>query len=246
MTVTARRRSRNKRDLDRDFLVVRAGEESGRGGAFAPAALPEKLRIPFAALSALSVVALLVLGLVYSGQSTGTAFDVTLRAGLSDVHSPWSQIALFVDWTGEPVGATLVLITLTVACVRLGHRRAAVLAVAGTALSVGATDLLKPLVGRTINDGFLSFPSGHTAAMTCYTLVVVLVLAERHRLGAVPAMLLTAALTLPAAATMAWAQVLMNAHYPTDAVGGLCTALAVVPPTAWLIDLVADRLPARV
>jgi membrane-associated phospholipid phosphatase len=40
---------------------------------------------------------------------------------------------------------------------------------------------------------------------------------------------------------MAWAQVLLNAHYPTDTLGGFCAALAVVPLVAWTIDRVADR-----
>lgn len=38
---------------------------------------------------------------------------------------------------------------------------------------------------------------------------------------------------------MAWAQVYLNAHYPTDALGGFCAALVVVSTTAALIDQVA-------
>jgi membrane-associated phospholipid phosphatase len=51
---------------------------------------------------------------------------------------------------------------------------------------------------------------------------------------------LLAVVPLLAAAAMAWAQVLLNAHYPTDTVGGFCAALAVVPAVAWTIDRVAD------
>jgi undecaprenyl-diphosphatase len=44
---------------------------------------------------------------------------------------------------------------------------------------------------------------------------------------------------------MGWAQVTLGAHYPTDALGGWCTALAVVPATAWLVDRTADRWSDR-
>jgi undecaprenyl-diphosphatase len=56
-------------------------------------------------------------------------------------------------------------------------------------------------------------------------------------------LVLTAALAVGAA--MGWAQVGLGAHYPTDALGGWCTALAVVPATAWLVDRTADRLGER-
>jgi undecaprenyl-diphosphatase len=113
------------------------------------------------------------------------------------------------------------------------------LAVGGPAVSVIVTTGMKPLVGRTINDGFLSFPSGHTAAMTAFALVIMLVVVRNRSTGAGLALL--AVVVVPAAALMAWAQVLLNAHYPTDTLGGFCTALAVVPAVAWTIDRVADR-----
>jgi membrane-associated phospholipid phosphatase len=43
---------------------------------------------------------------------------------------------------------------------------------------------------------------------------------------------------LPAGAAMGWSEVVLSAHYPTDTLGGFCTALAVVPATARLIDRV--------
>jgi undecaprenyl-diphosphatase len=44
---------------------------------------------------------------------------------------------------------------------------------------------------------------------------------------------------------MGWAQVVLGAHYATDALGGWCTALVVIPATAWLVDRTADRLEDR-
>lgn len=198
-------------------------------------ALPTRVGPLLAVVSVLAVIVLIVLAFVFSGESVGAAVDIGIRADLRQLDSPWPQIALVIDWTGEPVGAALVLATLVIVFLRRGNRRAAVLVVAGTAAAVAVTSLMKPLVGRTINDGFLSFPSGHTATATSFALVAMLVLVGRGRTT------LWLLVTVVAAAAMAWAQVLLNAHYPTDTFGGFCAALAVVPLVAWVIDRVADR-----
>jgi undecaprenyl-diphosphatase len=237
--VTAPARSRNKRDLIGDFLVVRAGSELD-GGVRTPA-LPERVRPPLGVVSVLAAAVVVVLGVLYAGDPAGTDFDAAVRGQLLDLHSPWRQIALIVDYTGEPVGFTLTLVILVVTFLRMRHRRAAVLAVVGTGVAAGATTALKPLVDRTINDGFLSYPSGHTATATSFALVTALVVVQRRNGGAARGTLIVTAIVVPVAVLMAWAQVLLNAHYPTDTIGGFCTALAVVPPTAWAVDRVADR-----
>jgi undecaprenyl-diphosphatase len=53
------------------------------------------------------------------------------------------------------------------------------------------------------------------------------------------------AAALVAGAAMGWAEVALGAHYPTDALGGWCTALAVTPATAWLVDRTADQRADR-
>jgi len=64
-------------------------------------------------------------------------------------------------------------------------------------------------------------------------------------LGRTAGTLLVLAAALAAGAAMGWAQVALSAHYPTDVLGGWCTALVVVPATAWLVDRMADRLVDR-
>lgn len=190
----------------------------------------------------LAAITLVVLGFLFAGESVGAAIDVGIREDLRHLGSPWRQVALVVDWTGEPVGAAVVLATLVIVFLRAGNRRAAVLAVAGPAAAVAVTTGMKPLVGRTINDGFLSFPSGHTASATAFALVVMLVVV-RQRTAAV-GMALIGVVTVVAAFAMAWAQVLLNAHYLTDTIGGFCATFAVVPLVAWGIDRLADRRAA--
>jgi membrane-associated phospholipid phosphatase len=199
-------------------------------------ALPARSAAPLAVVSSLAAVALVVLGFLFAGDSSGAPVDVGIRAYLRSLDQPWHSIALVIDWTGEPVGYTVVLVTFVIVFLRKGNRRAAILAVAGTAAAVAVTTGLKPLVGRTINDGFLSFPSGHTATATAFALVATL---------AAGRLWLTAIVAVLAAAAMAWAQVLLNAHYPTDTFGGFCAALAIVPAVAWVVDKAVDRLEAR-
>jgi membrane-associated phospholipid phosphatase len=201
-------------------------------------ALPLRVARPLGVVALCATVTLVVLGFVFAGTATTSEFGIPVE------HRPlesWELLAVVVDWTGEPGGAVTVLAVLVVVFLRMGNRRAATLAVAGPGTTVAVTTIMKPLVGRTINDGYLSFPSGHTASATAFALVATLVAVGRNPgrtwlLAVAPAV---------AGATMAWAQVLLNAHYPTDTIGGLCTALAVVPAVAWTIDRVSDRSRAR-
>jgi undecaprenyl-diphosphatase len=147
-----------------------------------------------------------------------------------------------VDFLGEPVGAATLVVAAVTGCLLLRRPRAAVLVVAGAAMTVGTATLLKHLVGRTIHgDGNLSYPSGHTAFLTALALIVALLASGRLGLGRTAGTSLVLAVALVAGAVMGWAQVALGAHYPTDVLGGWCTALAVIPATAWLVDRLADR-----
>jgi membrane-associated phospholipid phosphatase len=222
--------SRNNCDLVDDSSVVRVDPEVSGG-------VRTRFGLPLGVVSLLAAIALVVLGVLFAGQDTGASVDVGIRAYLRSLEQPWHSIALVVDWTGEPVGAAVVLITLVVVFLRKGNRRGALFAVAGPAAAVVVTTAMKPLVGRTINDGFLSFPSGHTATATAYALVVTLVAGRR--------LWVVLLVALAAAVVMAGAQVLLNAHYPTDTLGGFCAALAIVPVVAWALDKAWDRVEAR-
>jgi membrane-associated phospholipid phosphatase len=190
--------------------------------------------LPLGLASLLASIVLVVLGVLFAGESAGAPVDVGVRSYLRSLEQPWHSIALVIDWTGEPVGAAVVLITIVIVFLRRGNRRGAVFALAGPAAAVVLTSAMKPLVGRTINDGFLSFPSGHTATATAYALVVTLVAGRK--------LWVVLLVALAAALTMAWAQVLLNAHYPTDTLGGFCAALAVVPVVGWALDKIWDRV----
>jgi membrane-associated phospholipid phosphatase len=174
--------------------------------------------------------------------AAGAAFGVDRADPAVVVGPPLSYVALVLDFSGEPMGALILVVSLVAACLIRRQPRTAALGVAASALAVAVTALLKPLVGRTIHGVYLSFPSGHTAAMTAFGFVAGLLAIDRasSRQGRIAIVLGTAVV---AGAAAGWAQVVLATHYPTDAVAGLFTALAVVPTAGWLVDQIAGRAP---
>ncbi|MGI5452731.1 phosphatase PAP2 family protein [Streptomyces sp. CA-249302] len=196
-------------------------------------------------LGSIAVLAALVVGLIgslYAGHSKPGRVDRWFVEPTDDsVRGPWRRVALTLDFLGEPAGSVLVMVAVVTGCLLLRRPRAAVLFVLGVAVTVGTATLLKHLVGRTIHGpGNLSYPSGHTAFFTSLALVGALLATGRLGLGRAAGMSLVLAAALVAGAAMGWAQVSLGAHYPTDALGGWCTALALIPATAWLVDRTAD------
>ncbi|MFI9155624.1 phosphatase PAP2 family protein [Streptomyces sp. NPDC053367] len=216
-------------------------------GRPAPPVLPPSLRAPLGLIAALAALVVVVVGALYAGHSEPAGVDRWIVHPTADsVRPPWRRVALATDFLGEPVGAAALVGTVVAVCLLRRWPRAAVFAVTGVGVAVGTTTVLKPLVGRTIHGaGNLSYPSGHTAFATAFALVVALPAAGRLGLGRAAGTALVLGAALVAGAAMGWAQVALGAHYPTDVLGGWCTALAVTPATAWLIDRTADRLAGR-
>jgi membrane-associated phospholipid phosphatase len=208
----------------------------------APAALPAVVRAPLAMTAALATAVLVALGILHFHDSGLTGIDAAVLPSIDGVQPPWRYVALVFDFGGEPVGSTILVALIAVVCFVVHRVRAAVVTVLGVVVTVAVTTVVKPIVGRTIHGEFLSYPSGHTALATALALVIGLVVADRLGLGRVAAVVLAVGLALVAGVAMGWAEVALGAHYPTDAVGGFCAALAAVPATAWLVDRVAERL----
>ncbi|MFD8870542.1 phosphatase PAP2 family protein [Streptomyces sp. NPDC059590] len=211
-------------------------------GRSAPAVLPSSLRVWLGMVAALAGLVVVVLGVRYADDSQPGMVDARIGAAVDGVGPPWRHVALATDFLGEPGGAAMLVVATVTGCLLLRRPRAAVLVVVGVGMAVGTATLLKSLVGRTIHDGNLSYPSGHTAFLTALALVVALLATGRLGLGRTAGTSLVLAAALVAGAAMGWAQVALGAHYPTDVLGGWCTALAVIPATAWLVDRTADAV----
>ncbi|MFJ9019542.1 phosphatase PAP2 family protein [Streptomyces sp. NPDC102259] len=211
----------------------------------APAVVPPSLRAWLGLIAALAALVVVVLGVLFADDSEPGTVDARIGSALYGVGPPWRHIALATDFLGEPGGAAPLVIAIMAVCLLLRSPRAAVLVVAGVGLTVGTATLLKSVVGRTIHGENLSYPSGHTAFATALALVVALLATGRLGLGRTAGTWLVLAAALAAGAAMGWAQVALGAHYPTDVLGGWCTALAVMPATGWLVDRTADRMTDR-
>ncbi len=216
------------------------------GKVTAAAVLPVVLRGRLAVVAVLAALVVVVLGVRYAGDTGPGRTDARIGEAAYGVGAPWWHIASATDFLGDPAGALLLLTAGLVGCPTARRPRAAVLLLAGPGLAVGVTRLLKPLAARTINgDDNLAYPSGHTAFLTAFALALALLAAGRYGLGPTPGTVLALGAACAAGVLMGWAQVATGAHYPTDTVGGCCTALAVVPAAARVIDRVADILAKK-
>jgi undecaprenyl-diphosphatase len=213
-------------------------------GRPAPSVLPPSLRPWLGLIAVLAALVVGALGVLYSGHSEpGTVDRWIIQPTADTLGPPWRRVALALDFLGEPVGSAVLIVAGVVGCLLLRRPRAAVLVVAGVGTTVGATTLIKHLVGRTIHGpGNLSYPSGHTAFATALALMAALLATRRLGLGRTAGTSFVLGSALFAGAAMGWAQVGLGAHYRTDVLGGWCTALAVIPATAWLVDRIADRM----
>jgi undecaprenyl-diphosphatase len=127
---------------------------------------------------------------------------------------------------------TAVLATL---CGLLRRPFHALLALTAPATVGTTTTLLKPVVGRT-SQGYLAFPSGHSAGVTALAVVAALVLISMAGAQLAPSVLVATAMVLLAGTAIGLALVAEDWHYATDTVGGFCTAIALVIAQAFLLD----------
>ncbi|MFF5756660.1 phosphatase PAP2 family protein [Streptomyces longwoodensis] len=205
--------------------------------------LSPPLRPLLGTVAVLAALVVAVLGVMYAGHGAPGRVDRWFVDPTADsVRPPWRYPARVLDFLGEPVGSVLLVGALVAGCLLLRRPRGAVLVVAAACAAVGTATVLKHVVGRTIHGpGNLSYPSGHTAFATALALAVALVVTGRRRPGRAAGSALVLGASLVAGAAMGWAQVALGAHYPTDALGGWCTALAVTPAAARLVDRLVDR-----
>jgi len=206
--------------------------------------LPRPLDVIAMVVVVAALIVLVVGAVLVAGHDYGSAVDERIEASLAAVRAGRAGFFPVVVALGNLASMVVFVVVVAAVCLAVGRPRIALLALAGPALTGVLTSiLLKPLVGRTI-DGAESYPSGHTGAATALTLVVALLLASAVRSTAAR-IVIVVVLTLVVAATMATALVVQHVHYPTDTVGGACTALVAVLTVALVVDRVTDRTLIR-
>jgi membrane-associated phospholipid phosphatase len=203
------------------------------------AVLPRSLRRPAAVAVTLAALGFVVLAAHYAGGSTAGRFDTHIEGMVGALTPGKNRVLSAVVILGNPLPVATATLALSGICLMLGRYRLALLAVVGPGLTGVATTLFKPLIGRTLEGGFI-YPSGHAGAATALGLIAALLLVNVLRPGPwVSAALLTAGAALTGGA-MAVALVAGGFHYPTDTAGGFCMAIAVVVGTALLLERWAE------
>ncbi|MCA1683398.1 MAG: hypothetical protein LC685_05375 [Actinobacteria bacterium] len=202
------------------------------------AALPRFLRRPAATAVALAALGFLVFAARYADSAKAGRLDTHIEnmvnAFALDKYPVLSVVSL-----GNPLPVATAALALSGLSLMLGRRRLAVLAILGPSLTGVATTVFKPLIGRTLY-GYFIYPSGHEGAATALGLVSALLLVNVLRTGPWLSASLLAAGAVVTGGGMAVALVAVGFHYPTDTVGGFCTAVAVVLGTALVLERLAD------
>jgi membrane-associated phospholipid phosphatase len=190
---------------------------------------------------ALAVVAAAVtfvaLAVRYAGTSSPGGVDARVDSVVDPLGSAHQWVIKHTAQIGSPPSVVVLALVLSVTCLLLGRRRLAVLALVGPGLTGLCTTLLKPALGRTF-DGWYAFPSGHTGGATSLGLVVGLLLISLLRPGPGGALAILATGALVVGGGVGAAMVASNLHYPTDTLGGFCTAVIVVCGAALALDRV--------
>lgn len=202
--------------------------------------VPKRLRGFVALLAVVSAVVVAVLGVVHHASSRPDGPDQAVTVALRSVWQP-GPLAYGVDGLVALVPILLTVGVLAAASLVTGQRRLAVVALLAPFCVAAATTVVKPLVDRTINGANLSFPSGHAGYASSIGVVLGLLLVgfvRPTRVGWGAALLLVPPLVT--GSVMAVDQVVIDAHYPSDTLGGFCTALAVVLTLALALDRVLD------
>lgn len=146
---------------------------------------------------------------------------------------------LHVVVAGGSVSATVVgsLLLATICAARRWWTGVALAVLGPLTASVLAELVLKPAVHRTMRD-VLSFPSGTTTRAGALAAVVVVLLqpAVRAGLGRLVGRFVLAAAAVTTALAVSGSVVILNWHYPSDALAGLLTAVAVVTALVVVVD----------
>lgn len=184
----------------------------------------------------LGALLLVIPALVFAGDTGPGRIDRWVQHLVAGPATGAWELAHGLDWLGEPVGRAVMVLAVAALCLVAKRPALAATALVGIAAISVLTTVLKPIVDRRIHDGFLSYPSGHTAAVTAAAMVVGLLLADLLHAGAVTGTAIVLATAVLGGGLMAGAQIVLSAHYATDTVGGFGCALLVIPLTAAVID----------
>jgi membrane-associated phospholipid phosphatase len=182
------------------------------------------------------------LGVLFAGHTQAGRFDHAVDAHVIGWFSGHQDVALRLAYPGSVIPAALLSVVIVAGCLLAGRLDGAVLAAAAVPVSVETDELLlKPLFHRTYL-GVLSYPSGHTTAISALAMTLTILLL----VPPYPARPWALRAAAPAAAWLLTVLVAVGViglrwHYVTDTVGGAAVSIGTVCALALILDLPAVR-----
>ena len=198
--------------------------------------VPPRWRPAALVTASLCAAATLVLALRYRGDDEAGRVDALFDNAVDARGSRWRWTLERLIDLGDPIPAAVLAVLVGLGCLATRRWSGVLLAVLGPATAVTiAQFVLKPLVGRTDEDG-LVFPSGHATAFGAIGAVVTVLLLDARwpRSSAVRLWLIAGVLLVVGAKAAALAAV--GYHYLTDGLGGAGLAISVVLAVAVALD----------
>ncbi|MGW1679720.1 phosphatase PAP2 family protein [Saccharopolyspora sp. NPDC002376] len=213
-------------------------EERGRSSpnAAGPMLIAQPLRWPMALVAGACLLVLLALSVRYAGHAVPSALDLAverwLRAHIADQHiRTLHDIGEF----GNPRPALAASALVCGVGYLSGRWTHLLLPAIGPAAAIILSQVLKPPIGRTIND-YWALPSGHTTTVVALLTAVGVIGFHRAR----TVLTILSGLVFVGfgcvATAMVASMILLNLHYATDIVAGGCLGFAVVVLVALALD----------
>ncbi len=194
------------------------------------------------ALLACCAILVTVLGILFADQTGADPLDHIIDFPIITWFDGHPGLDARLAAPGSELPAIMLSAVIVVACLCTGRLNGAVLAATAVPAAVGLNDgLFKPLVHRTYL-GVLSYPSGHTAAVSALVATVaVLLLVPPRSVGARALRVLVLTGVSVLGVVVAAGVIGLRWHYFTDTLAGAAVGTGTVCGLALLLDLAAVR-----
>jgi hypothetical protein len=205
--------------------------------------IPTRWKAPLAIAFAGTAAMLTAMAIRFRGRSAGT-LDARIAGRVRGDSAATSHLLHLSAGLGSAPALALGSLSLAWICLQWRWRRGVILCLVAPAAATATSEwLLKPLVGRTLN-GRLTFPSGAVTAASALVLTLLLLVHSGTGARHLPKQLrlVCSGAGIVAIVAVTYAVVGLGWHYPTDAVGGVATAVTVLIPLGVAIDTLAPRI----